>query len=106
MANTLNFQNLSTVQDSKQPRPYTIASAATIAPTTRMTFVSGTVQIATITPPIDGYHELILVFTNAAPGVCLTSGNIMTACAPVQNVPVNFYYDPNQRKYYAGRVAT
>lgn len=101
----LYHQDLMPVQSDKQLYPPTIASAATIAPTTRMTFVTGTVQVATIVPPVSGYHELVLVFTAAAPGATLTTGNILTAYTPIQNRPVTLYYDPQSKKYYVMTVA-
>src|SRR3979409_1672845 len=106
MPNDAIFQQISTVQNNLQPSPPTIASAATIAPTTLMTFITGTVQIGTITPPVTGAHMLVLIFTNAAPGVLLTTGNIKVATAPVQNVPVLLFYDPITALYWSGRVAT
>ena len=96
----LNFQQLSTVQDEHQPKPPTIASAATIAPTTFLAFISGTVQIENITPPALGAHMLILIFTNAAPGTFLTTGNILNAVVPTQDLPTFLVYDPIQQKYY------
>lgn len=102
----LLFQNLSTVQSNEQPTPPTIASAATIAPTTLITFITGTVAIANITPPVSGAHMLVLIFTNASPAVLLLTGNIKVATAPVQNVPVLLFYDPVTALYWSGRVAT
>lgn len=93
-------QQLSTVQTDKQPSPPTIASAATIAPTTKLTFVTGTVQVATITPPVSGYHELTFIFTNGAPGALLTTGNIHAAYTPIQNQAFTLYYDPSTAKYW------
>lgn len=101
----LNFQDISTVQSNLQPKPVTLASAATIAPTTFITFVTGTVTIATITPPVSGQHMLILIFTNASPGITLTSGNIQRAATPIQNVPTIFVYDPLTAKYWVGALA-
>lgn len=100
----LDFQQISSVQSKQQRKPNTIASAATIAPTHGLTFVTGTVQVATITPPVTGYHMLVIVFTDAAPGVLLTSGNIVTAAVPIQNEPVLFFYDPNSETYYVGAL--
>ena len=100
----LTFQNLSTVQSDKQPVPPTIASAATIAPTTKLTFITGTVQVATITPPVSGYHELTFIFTNASPGALLTSGNIKTAYTPIQNQAFTLLYDPSTKKYWTTAV--
>jgi hypothetical protein len=98
-------QNFHTVQTDKQPDPPTIASAATIVPTTRFSFISGTVQLATITPPTSGYSEIVLCFTNAAPGLFLTTGNIKTAYQPVQNRPVTLYYIKAENKWYVDTVA-
>ena len=97
----LNFQDFSSVQSGQQPKPNTIASAATITPTTLHTIITGTVQVATITPPVSGQHVLYMTWTNAAPGTLLTSGNILTAVVPTQNIPTMFLYDPAQAKYYA-----
>jgi len=97
-------QQLSTVQSDKQPLPPTIASAATIAPTTKFTFITGTVTIATITPFVSGYHEITLCFTNGAPGVFLTSGNIQIAYQPIQNRPIDLCYDPSTAKWWVKAV--
>lgn len=97
----LLFQQLSTVQNNLQPTPPTIASAATIAPQTLLTFLTGSVQLATITPPVTGAHVLILIFTNASPGAFVTTGNIKSAITPVQNVPVFVVYDPLTALYWS-----
>lgn len=101
----LDFQQISTVQNNTQQKPVTLASAATITPVTFLTFVTGTVQVATITPPVTGSHMLILVFTNASPGATLTTGNIQRAATPIQNVPTIFVYDPVSAKYWVGALA-
>jgi hypothetical protein len=100
----LNFQNLSTVQSAQQPTPPTIASAATIAPTTKLTFVTGTTQVATITPPVDGYCEIALCFTDGSPGAFATTGNIKTAYQPIQNRPIDLCYDPASAKWWVKAV--
>lgn len=100
MASDLVYDAFSVAQGTQNPTPPTIASAAAIAPTTRMTFVTGTTAIATITPPLAGHHELCLVFTNAAPAAFLTSGNVKRAIAPTQNVPVLLEYDPVTGLYW------
>lgn len=100
----LNQGNFAPNQSAAQPTPPTIASAATIAPTTAMTFLTGTVQVATITPPLVGYHELTLCFTDGSPGALLTSGNIKTAYTPIQNRPFKAYYDPVSAKYWIQAV--
>jgi hypothetical protein len=100
----LMFQNLSTVHGNLSQKPPTIASAATIAPVTFLTFLTGTVQVATITPPIDGAHLLAFVFTDAAPGALLTTGNIKTAYTPIQNRVFFAVYDPASGKYWIQSV--
>ena len=101
MSDDLNQQNYSTHQSDKQPTPATVASATTIAPTTGMSLVSGTTNIATITPPLTGYHMLALIFTNAAPPSLLTTGNILVGSTTItQNVPVLLFYEPSAAKYY------
>lgn len=96
----LVHQNFATNQNSLQPTPNTLAAATTIAPSTLITFVSGTLQVGTITPPLSGQHMLVLIFTDATPGTMLTTGNIMNAVVPTSNVPTVMLYDPAQAKYY------
>lgn len=100
----LYHQNINTVASDKVPNPYTLASAATIAPNTFLTFVTGTVQVATITPPVSGAHMLAFVFTHATPGALLTSGNIHSAYTPIQNKVLFVVYDPTTAKYYPHAV--
>ena len=104
-AQTLNFQDFSTFQSEQQPKPVTRASAASVSPTGFLTFFTGTVQLATIVPPIPGCHALVFVFTNGAPGAFLTTGNIQRAAQPVQNVPILLVYDPVSNKYWVGSVS-
>ena len=100
-SNDLNFQNLSSVQSAQQPKPNTIASAASVAPTSFLTFISGTVAIATVTPPADGVHELVFVFTTTTPtAFTTTGGNIKAVATPTQNVPCLLIWNPVESKYY------
>lgn len=100
----LDFQNLSTVQSSQQPKPNTIASAATVAPQSFITFISGTVAIATITPPADGQHMLVFIFTTTTPVAFTTTGNVKYVATPTQNIPMLLFWNPNENKYYPGEV--
>lgn len=100
----LSQGNFAPNQSDKTPTPVTMAASATIAPTTAMTFLTGTTQVATITPPLAGYHELTLCFTDNAPGALLTSGNIKTAYTPITNRPFKAYYDPVTAKYWIQAV--
>ncbi len=95
----LNFQDLSTVQNQSQIGVRTIASAATIAPTTFFTIVTGTTAIADLTIPVTGVHLLCIMHDNASPATYLTSGNIDTAVIPTQNVPCMFLYNPDTASY-------
>ena len=100
-AGDLLFQNLSTVQNNQQPVPPTIASAATVVPTTFLSLISGTVAIATVTPPVSGAHMLMFVFTTQTPtAFTTTGGNIKAVATPAQNVPVILVYNPPEQKYY------
>lgn len=101
MSDQLLWQNLSTVQSKQQATPNTIASAATVAPTTHLTFISGTTAIATITPPVEGTQVLQFVFTTTTPVAFTTTGNIKAVLTPTQNLPVILTYNPIEAKYYA-----
>lgn len=95
-------------QSDKNPLPVTIAAATTIAPTTFLTFVTGTTTVATITPPVAGAHMLALCFTTTTPGTVATTGNIAVGTTTIaQKVPVFFIYDPSTAKYYpvGGKIA-
>lgn len=94
------FQQLSTAQGGNMPKPATIASAATITVTGFLTFVTGTTQIATITPPLGGVTLIGLVFTNANPGAFLDSGNIEGTKDPAQNELVLMAWDPVSAQWY------
>lgn len=95
----LSFQDLSTVQSDRQPTIPTIASAATVAPTTFITYISGTVAIATVTPPANGQHMLILVFTTGTPTTFATTGNVSQAIVPTSALPTFLFYDPAAATY-------
>jgi len=102
---SLTFQQLSTVQSEQQPQPVTIASAAAVAPTTFLSFISGTVAIATITPPALGAHMLVFIFTTTTPVAYTTTGNIKRVSTPVQNIPSVLIYNPIEGKYYPANTA-
>ncbi len=100
----LNFQDLSTVQNDSQLGVRTIASAATIAPTTFLTLLSGTNDLATITAPVTGGHMLLLTFTDANPGQIVETGNIRlgggdASFDPGQNESVILVYNHETALY-------
>ena len=101
----LNFQNFSPVQSDKQPLPVTLASAATVTPTTAFTRLTGTTPVTTITPPVTGYHELTFVFSSAYSTAFNTGGNIHAAYTSVADRPVKVYYDPRTALYYVQTIA-
>lgn len=104
----LNFQNFSTIQGPTQPKPVTMAAAATVTPTTQLTFLTGTTQVANITPPVpEAYCQITLCFTNGAPGAFLTNGTayaIKTAYQPIQNRPITLHWDPVSKFWWVAAV--
>jgi hypothetical protein len=83
------------VNPSNNSAPSTLASAATIAPTTFLTVLTGNTAIATVTPPVTHAHTLCLQFAGTA-GV-LATGNILTAQASVVGVGMLLVW--NLQKY-------
>ena len=101
VSNDLYAQNFGTAQTVQQPLPATIASTTTIAPTTFLTFISGTTNIATITPPVGGSVMLAFVWTTTSPGSFTTAGNISVGSTTmIQNRLVLMVYDPSTVKWY------
>lgn len=97
----LLFQQLSTVQSQQQLLPVTMAAATTIAPSTFITFLTGTTSVATITPPVSGAHMLCLISTDSGTtNATVTTGNINKASTFVQNKALYMAYDPASAKYY------
>ena len=79
----------------------TIASATTIAPTTLITFVSGTASIATITPPtslLTTGGQIILIPTGL--WATTTAGNIALASTTVVSKALIMTYDAVTLKWY------
>jgi hypothetical protein len=97
----LLHQNIATVQSNLQPAPVTLASAATVAPTTFYSVITGTVAIATVTPPVTGTHMLVFNFTTTTPTAFTTTGNIGAVATPTANIPVFLVYNPVTAKYLA-----
>lgn len=96
-ADTLNFQNFSTVQSELQPAPKTLASAATIVPTTFFTVLTGDVAVVNITPPLSWTHMLAIQFAGTA-GVT-AAGNIASVKATVAAQVLLLIYNPITKKY-------
>lgn len=98
--NESDFQRLSTVHGVLDPKPVTIASAATIAPTTFQTVITGTTPVTTISPPLQGAHMLMFRWTTGTANGFNTGGNIAIAYTTVTNRPILLFYDPNTAVYY------
>lgn len=97
----LLHQNFSTVQSQQQLNPVTMAAATTIAPSTFVTFLTGTTAVATITPPVTGQHMLCLISTDSGTtNATVTTGNINKVTTFVQNKALFMVYDPASAKYY------
>jgi len=77
--------------------PGSLVSAATIAPVSFLTVLSGNTAVATITPPVNHTHMLALVFAGTA-GVVAT-GNIAIAVASVVGQAMLLIYNPTTGKY-------
>jgi hypothetical protein len=92
-----DWQQLSTVQGPTTPKPGTIVSAATIAPTTFLTILTGNTAVNTITPPVPFGHMIALQFAGVA-GVT-AAGNVLTAKASVVGEAMLLVYNPNIAKY-------
>lgn len=74
-------------------------SASSVSPVSFLNMINGTADISIINPPIDGYHLLGLIFTDASPGSLLTSGNILAGTTPSQNLLLLLAYNPFTKKY-------
>jgi hypothetical protein len=105
MADNWDFN---TIASRGMQKPNTIASATTVAPITKLTFLTGTVQLANITPlDPNAYQEVTLCFTNAAPGAFLTNGTsapIKVAYQPIQNRPIDLCWDPSSKYWWPKAV--
>jgi hypothetical protein len=80
-----------------QSSPATLASAATIAPTSFFTVLTGNVAITAITPPVQHAHMLAVQFAGTAG---ITAGNnITTTKASVVGEVMLLVFNPNTQKY-------
>jgi hypothetical protein len=92
-----DWAQLATVQGPSAPKTVTIASAATIAPTTFLTVMTGNVAVTAITPPLTQGHMLAIQFAGAAG---ITAGNnITTTKASVAGEVMLLVFNPVTAKY-------
>ena len=97
------MKQLASLGTDKSPRPVTIASAATVAPTTYLSVITGTTAITTITIPYAGFQgTLAFVWTDAGTLTsCIgTGGNIAVASTPVRYKVMFLTYNPIAVKWY------
>lgn len=92
-----DWQNMSTVQGPDAVKPFTLASANTIAPVGFHTILTGNTVVKTITPPLSQGHMLAVQFAGVA-GVDAT-GNVLTAKASVAGEIMLLVYNPLTAKY-------
>jgi hypothetical protein len=93
----LTASDWSQIAPTSQSAPLTIASAATIAPLTYLTVLTGNVAISNITPPVTHTHTLALQF--AGTGGVASGGNILTTTASVAGQIMTLVYNPLIAKY-------
>lgn len=91
------MNNFGQLQTQAAQRPQTVASAATIAPTSFLTIMTGNVAVVNITPPMTTLHVIAIQFAGAA-GVT-AAGNILTAKASIAGMVILFIYNPSTAKY-------
>lgn len=83
------------------PNVPAIAAAATVAPQALVTRLTGTVPVATITPPNPYFNgPLWLLSTDASPFTTVTTGNIQLATTVVRYKALALVYDPSTSKWY------
>lgn len=103
-AESLLFQNFSTVQSEQQPKPNTVTAATTIAPSGFLTTITGTTAVATITPPQLGAHMLAIMPLTTNFAGFTAAGNIGVASITNSTTwgtrVALFVYDPRAAKYY------
>ena len=99
----LDHQQLNTVQNISQLQPVTIASAATIAPTTFLTVLTGTTAITTITPPVTG--SCVLCFTSQVNANFGTGGNIAATVTMSIDQLCFMVYNPVTAEWTGGVTA-
>ena len=78
-----------------------IVAAATITPVNKVTRVTGTVPVATITPPNAYFNgPLYLLSTDATPFTTVTTGNIALATTVTRYQLLTLVFDPSTAKWY------
>ena len=89
-----------TLSPTNQSAPVTLASAATIAPTTFLTVLTGNVAVTIITPPVLHTHMLALQFAGTG-GITATTGvgGILTTTASVAGQIMLLVFNSSTQRY-------
>lgn len=83
-----------------------IASATTIAPTSKITRITGNTTIDTITVPTAYFVGPIYVYnTDASVGTISTSGNVQLGVTLTRYKVFLLIYDPSTSKWYPSAVS-
>jgi hypothetical protein len=92
-----DWATLSAVNNSA---PATLASAATIAPTTFLTVLTGNVAVTIITPPVLHTHMLAIQFAGTA-GVTATTGvgGVLTTTATIAGQIMLLVFNSSTQRY-------
>ncbi len=101
----MNWQDLSSVLGGLQNTVTTMVSATIISPKTKLTLLTGNIDVSSINVPIDNYyHELIFVPIDAGGlGFGGGEGNITGAAFIQQYSAAILIYDPVNARYYLVR---
>lgn len=101
MSSELDVLQFYGLGDIVKPIETSFAAVATIAPTSQISLVSGTIPLKTVTPPWDGFAGSIdLIFTDATPGTTLTTGNLAIASTPITGKALRLTYSRITGKWY------
>lgn len=83
------------------PNIPTLASASTIAPTSRVTRITGNTTISTITPPDPYFNGPIYLYnTDSSVGDIDTNGNVALAVTLTRYKLFALVFDPSTAKWY------
>ena len=83
------------------PNVSVIAAAATIAPLDDVTRITGTVPVATITPPNAYFNGPVYLYSSdATPFTTVTTGNIALATTVTRYRLLTLVYDPSVALWY------
>lgn len=91
-------------QVSKLAEDPVTASSTTIAPLSDLVVVSGTVAIATITPPLGTNVSQRVTLVPTGAWTLVTTGNIAVAATAVVSRAMTMFWSKSQQKWYPSYV--